>query len=69
MMAAIRAYDPRDPDQSADEPATWKATDNPALIAAHVIGGWFDAPVITDYWRNVAAHADIADALIGNGGA
>lgn len=68
-MAAIRAYDPRDPDQSADAPATWKQTDNPVLIAAHVIGGWFDAPVISDYWRNVAAHADIADALSGNGGA
>ena len=65
----VRAFDPRDPDQSPAEPATWKTTDNPALIAAHAIGGTFDAPVITDYWRNVAAHADICDALYGNGGA
>lgn len=68
-MAALLAFDPRDPDQAIDAPHTWRPTTNPVLIAAHAIGGWFDAPVIADYWRNVAAHADIADALYGNGGA
>lgn len=36
MTVTLICFDPRDLGQSTDDPATWKETDNPALISAHM---------------------------------
>ncbi|WP_189347215.1 hypothetical protein [Mesorhizobium sp. M4A.F.Ca.ET.090.04.2.1] len=50
------AYDPRDPAQDLNDPATWKETDNPALLTAskRIERG-------EDYWRGVAMLAEMWD--------
>lgn len=61
-----RVYDPRNPAHSIDNPASWTATSNPALIWAwfrtHPQG--FKAPMTGINWERIADEADKCDVLI-----
>jgi hypothetical protein len=51
------AYDPRDVWQRADDPSTWRPTDNPVLIRAAKAKGVKSA----DYWQGIALLAAMHD--------
>jgi hypothetical protein len=53
-------YDPRDPDQRPDLPATWKPTNNPALVAGRILGANFGE----EEWKGIAEFADYCDEPI-----
>ena len=54
-------FDPRDPSQVERDPATWKPTDNPALIGAHYTPAYARPP---GFWEAVKVTADHCDAPI-----
>jgi hypothetical protein len=51
-----RCYDPRDPRQSEHDPATWRLTDNPILVAAGEVCASVPAERID--WAAIAEDAD-----------
>ncbi|QSY98604.1 hypothetical protein J2J97_32385 (plasmid) [Rhizobium bangladeshense] len=58
-----KVYDPRDPTQNVDDPATWKETNNPALHAAHYARQMAHslAPLADTFWKGVEASANYCD--------
>lgn len=62
-------YDPRDPAQDANDPASWAWTDNAALCIADYLrtpklDGGLGVPVAGIDWATVAAAADICDEIV-----
>lgn len=57
-------YDPRDPAQGVDSPATWKWLDNGILCAVHVMRSFPDLKSSDFDWSFLATEAGRADALV-----
>jgi hypothetical protein len=51
-----RCYDPRDPAQSEHDPASWRLTDNPILVAAAEVCS--SVPAARIDWAAIAGDAD-----------
>jgi hypothetical protein len=60
----LTSYDPRDPEQDVDDPATWTWTDNGPLCAARVMLAYPDLTVADFDWQFLAGEADRADVLV-----
>jgi len=54
-------FDPRDPTQDADTPASWKWSDNGILCAVHIMRRYPDLKSADFDWGFLAAEADRAD--------
>lgn len=60
----LHAYDPRDPTQSLEDPATWKETDNAALImAVPMIRSGLE--LADDFRERLAVNANYCDERVG----
>jgi hypothetical protein len=63
----MKCYDPRDPKQDVDKPATWKETDNPALIMAVEIADDLaarGAQIDAGFWSRVEMLANYCDERV-----
>lgn len=59
-----RIFDPRDPGQGADSPATWQWRDNGILCAVHVMRSFPDLNSSDFDWNFLATEANRADVFV-----
>lgn len=60
-----KVFDPRDPAQSFEDQASWKETENPALIYANHIIEMHDVTSFgKDFWKSVSDLANHCEQIV-----